>query len=394
MKIIGIICEYNPFHNGHLYHLEKIKEMFRDSLIILVISPTFTQRGEISLLTKWQKTEIALSYHVDLVIELPFPFATQSADTFAKGAVDILNYLKCDYLVFGSESNQVEELVKIAKIVTDNQEYETLVKGYMQEGNNYPTALSKALKDITNVNLTKPNDLLGLSYIKEIIRLSSKMEPITIKRTNDYHAKDLDQEITSATSIRNGLIEKKDISKFIPLLTLKHLPQNLHFLDIYFQLLKFQIISHLDELDKIQTVDEGLDKRIKKYIFKSNSLAELIGYLKTKRYTYNRLNRMFIHILCNFTKEKSNNFKEIEYLRVLGFNKRGQSYLKKIKKEINIPIITNYSSLKNEMLEYEFKITSIYIMLRENKVLLEEEIRSAPIIITDKEWNWMDKYLI
>lgn len=383
MNIVGVICEYNPFHNGHLYHLNKVKELLPDSLVVLVMSSCFTERGEVSFLNKWQKTDIALSYGVDLVIELPFPFATQSADIFAKGAVDILNYLKCDYLVFGSESNNVDELIKVANLVIDNDEYDKLVKNYMDEGNNYPTALSKALKEITKIHLKTPNDLLGLSYIKEIIRLKSNMKPITIKRTNDYHSKELDSEIVSATSIRHALLENKDVSRYVPSLTLKYLPSNYNFLDKYFELLKYQIINNIDSLDKYHTVDEGIDKRIKKYIYISNNLEELIKHIKTKRYTYNRINRMFIHILCNFTKEKASKFKEIEYLRVLGFTKKGQKYLKKLKKEISIPIITNYSSIDNELLEYEFNISNIYIMLQDkSKIneLLEIERKSIPII--------------
>ena len=142
---IGIICEYNPFHYGHLYHLNKIKEMYPDSNIILVMSGWITERGDLSLIDKFKKTEIALNYGVDLVIELPFKFI-QSADYFAKGAVEILNKLGCDTIVFGSESNNIEELTYLANIQLNKSKYDKLVKEYIDEGTNYPTALSKALK--------------------------------------------------------------------------------------------------------------------------------------------------------------------------------------------------------------------------------------------------------
>ena len=148
MKKIGIICEYNPFHNGHLYHLEKIKEMYPDSLIVLVMSSSFTQRGEISILNKWEKTEIALNYKVDLVIELPFVFASQSADIFSYGAIKILKELNVDTIIFGSESNDPKKLTSIAKIQLENKEYDKLVKDYLDKGENYPTAMSHALNDI------------------------------------------------------------------------------------------------------------------------------------------------------------------------------------------------------------------------------------------------------
>ena len=171
MKKIGIICEYNPFHNGHIYHLKKIKEMYNDSLIILVMSSSFTERGELSILNKWEKTEIALNYGVDLVIELPFEFASQSADIFARGAVTLLKELQVDTIVFGSESNNIDSLKELAKIQLKNKKYDKLVKKYMDDGINYPTAMNKALNDLGGKSINHPNDLLGLSYIKEIIHI-------------------------------------------------------------------------------------------------------------------------------------------------------------------------------------------------------------------------------
>ena len=156
MKSVGIICEYNPFHNGHLKHLEKVKELFPNYTVILVMSGHFT-------------TEIALKAGIDLVIELPYFFASQSSDIFARGAIQILNHLNVEAIVFGSESDNVDSLIEIAKICTNNKKYDKIVKSYLQEGVNYPTALSKAIYDLTKKKISKPNDILGLSYIKEII---------------------------------------------------------------------------------------------------------------------------------------------------------------------------------------------------------------------------------
>ena len=162
MKSIGIICEYNPFHNGHIYHINKIKEMFPDSIIILVMSGNFTQRGDASIINKCNKTKIALNHNIDLVIELPFTFTNQSADTFAFGACSILNHLKVDYLVFGSESDNIDYIKNIVNI-EDDKKYQEKVKELLDNGINYPTALSKALKDF-NINLSDcSNDLLGIS---------------------------------------------------------------------------------------------------------------------------------------------------------------------------------------------------------------------------------------
>ncbi|HHW68951.1 MAG TPA: nucleotidyltransferase family protein, partial [Tenericutes bacterium] len=143
MKSVGLICEYNPFHNGHLYHLNKIKEMFKDYVVILVLTGNFTQRGDASILNKWDKTDIALHYGIDIVIELPFVFSTQSADTFAKGSIQILEHMKVEHLVFGSESNDIDLLKKLANIQINNIEYETRVKNYVNDGLSYPSAVSK-----------------------------------------------------------------------------------------------------------------------------------------------------------------------------------------------------------------------------------------------------------
>ena len=169
MEIIGIITEYNPFHNGHLYHINKIKELYPNSLIIAVISSSFCQRGEISILNKWDKTKICLNNNIDLVLKLPFVFSSQGADIFAKGALSILNELKVNKIIFGSELNNIEKLKELATIQIKNKDYNKLVKKYLDEGINYPTAMAKALNNFSNIKIDTPNDLLGLSYIKEII---------------------------------------------------------------------------------------------------------------------------------------------------------------------------------------------------------------------------------
>ena len=370
MKKIGIICEYNPFHNGHIYHLQKIKEIFPDSVIILVMSGSFTMRGELSILNKWDKTSIALKYGVDLVIELPTFYSTNSSDTFAEGAIKILNYLDCDYLVFGSESNNIEELKELANIQINNKDYDNLVKEYMDQGNNYPTSMSKALNDLSRKTINLPNDLLGLSYVKEIIKQKSKIIPITILRTNDYHTE-------GATSIRKRIIDNLDIKESVPKETLdKVIKYNIK--DNYFKLLKYKILSDINNLSDYLDVDEGLDNLIKKNIIKSNNLDELIEKIKTKRYTYNRLNRMFIHILLNIKKNDVKELKEINYIRILGFNNVGKKYIKDLRNKLNIPLITNYSDIDDNNLDFELYVTSIYNEIINRNDLNIIELKSIP----------------
>ena len=376
MKIIGIIAEYNPFHLGHLYQINKIKELYPDSLIIVIVSSTFTQRGDISIINKWEKTKIILDNNVDMVIELPFVYATQSADIFAKGALEILNNLKINTLVFGSECNDINTLKELANIQLNNDNYNNLVKEYLDKGYNYPTALSKSLKDISNININSPNDLLGLSYIKEIMKNNYNITPISIKRTNNYHSKEIDSNIINASLIRELIKDNQNIKDFIPNYN-KDLIYN-NTINEFYNLFKYNVIINKDNLKNIVSVDEGIEIRLLKYINIANNFDELTNYLKTKRYTYNKLNRMYIHILTNFLKEENNNIK-IDYIRLLGFNNEGKKYLNKIKKNINIPIITNYKKNISKLLDIELRALSIYSMIID-KELIDKEYKNKPII--------------
>ena len=381
MKKIGIICEYNPFHNGHLYHISKIKEMFDDSLIILVMSGNFTQRGEASIIPKYSKCDIALLSGIDLVIELPFIFATQSADVFAKTSIEILDKLNVDYVVFGSETNDINKLTMLAKTQINNKKYDKLVKEYLDKGVNYPTALSKALYQLTDKKIDKPNDILGVSYIREILKLNSNITPICIKRSNDYNSIELNDNITSASSIRYALLNGDNVKNYVPEYVYDYL-KNPIFTKNYFNLLKYKIMTE-NTLEEYQTVDEGIQNRIKKCIINSKDLDDLILKVKTKRYTYNKLSRMFIHILCNLKKEEVKKYNKISYIRVLGFNIKGRNYLNEIKKSIDIPIITNFSRTNDPILDIEMRSTCVYasILNEKDKInLIESEYKDFTII--------------
>ena len=376
MKIIGIIAEYNPFHLGHLYQIKKAKEMFPESIIIAIISTNFTQRGDISIINKWNKTKICLENNIDLVLELPTLYATQSSDVFAYAAMKILNEFKIDTLIFGSETNNINQLKELANIQLNNKDYDNLVKKYLDEGINYPTAMSKALKELSDITIDKPNDLLGLSYIKEIIKNNYHITPFSIERTNDYHETNINDNVISANLIRKLHREEKDITPYIPKYPQKYLYQNIS-IENAFNLLKYKLITDKSNLDKYLTVDEGIENRIIKYINKSNSWNELVTNTKTKRYTYNKINRMLIHILLGITKEDNN--KEI-YLRILGFNQNGRKYLNKIKKDISIPIYTSYKENINNIFDIEFKSTYIYSIITNDTSLIEQEFKNKPII--------------
>ena len=214
MNVIGIICEYNPFHNGHLYHLNKIKELFPDSLIVLVLNGYFLERGEISIISKEDKAKIALKAGIDLVVELPFVFGTQSADIFASISIKILENLKCEYIIFGSECDDINILNSICDYMINNKkEYNQKVKEYLNSGCNYPTALAKSTNFDFDFN---SNDLLGISYIKAIKLNNYSIKPLTIKRTNNYLDTKSNESIISASNIRNKLLDNIDIKKYVP----------------------------------------------------------------------------------------------------------------------------------------------------------------------------------
>ena len=339
MKAIGIICEYNPFHNGHIYQIKKIKEKYIDYTIIAVMTGNFTERGDVSIIDKWSRTEIALNHGIDLVIELPYPFATQSADYFAFGGITILEELQVEKIIFGSESNDLDSIKTIAEVQIKNDEFDKLVKIYSKLGKNYPTALSNAVKDLTGKEITAPNDLLGISYLKTILKNKYKIEAECIQRTNEYHNNKLTNNISSGTAIREALKNNKSIINQIPKDTISYY-KSIHTIDDYFEILKYKIITE-ENLSKYQLVEEGIEQTLKKEINKANNYDDYIKRIKSKRYTYNKISRI---------------------------------YLNSIKKELNIPLISKITKNKNDMLEFEIETTNIYNIKKNSNQKEEDKI--------------------
>lgn len=367
---IGIIAEYNPLHNGHLYHIKKIKEMYPNAIIILVLNGYFLQRGEVSIETKEEKTKLALLYGVDLVIELPFVFGCQSADTFALHSIEILNALGVTRMIFGSESNDIGKLMDIAK----KQQEESTKEKLQQElnlGKNYPTALSIA----SHSDISSPNDLLGISYCKAVMETNSNIKLESILRTNSYHDKESKEEVISASNIREKYKNGEDVSYALPkqsLNCLKKIDENK-----LFELLKYAIITSKD-LSVYLDVDEGIESRILKYITSSTSLDDFIAKIKTKRYTYNRIRRMLIHILIGLTKKERDTF-SLDSIKILGMNKKGKKYIKAIKKDVFISLERKQN---HPLYQYELKCALIYDMIMHTNTYAFE-IQNKPIILDD-----------
>lgn len=370
METIGIICEYNPFHNGHVYHINKIKEMYPDSIIILCVNGYFGERGDVSILSKEDKTKLALNNGVNIVVELPFVFASNSADTFAEASVKILNYIKVDKIIFGSESNNINKLTLIAKKQLE-EDFSLKIKEEIKKGINYPTALNKGI----GVNLNSPNDLLGVSYIKAIIKNNFNIEPITIKRTNDYLDTISEDNIVSASNIREKIKNNIDVKKYINYDPIFNKINE----ELLFKLIKYKIITDKD-LSRYLTVDEGIEYKLIKEINNCKTIDELINKVKSKRYTYNRIRRMLIHILIGLTKV-DRNICDVLYVKVLGFDNIGQHYLKNIKSDILIS-----SKIPDTFLtrKYELISSKVYDLICETNTY-EFELSNKPIRMEDKD---------
>lgn len=378
MSITGIIVEYNPFHNGHIYHIKQTRLKTNCDILIAVMSGHFTQRGEPSVIDKWTRTRFALEYGVDLVVELPFNYASQSADYFAQGALTILNALEIDTLVYGSESNNADELYQIAQAIEEKKEiYNRLVKEAMQQGERYPNACNQALSTLLNKEIRLPNDLLAFSYIKEIVHHHYPILPLSIARTNNFHDSSLNGKISSATSIRQALKAHTDISETTPMA--KELVHHPVMLQDYYELLYYELLSN-SHLNQYHLVDEGIERQMIKKIMTTSSMEDFVQSLTSKRYTQARIQRTILSILMN----QPRGLLPIDYIRVLGMNQKGQRYLNQIKKKSPIPIISNFANCQSPLLDLELKATKLYACafpLKERLTLIEKEYKGSPIRI-------------
>jgi len=356
VKAIGVVVEYNPFHNGHAHHLEQAKLKGKPDCTIAVMSGNFVQRGEPATLNKWTRAELAVENGVDLVIELPFVYSVQSADLFAFGSIDILDKLKVSELYFGSERDNLDELLQIVSLF-NTTEFHTKIKELLDLGNNYPSASGKAVKELTGLNFTS-NDNLGIQYISSIQKLNSKMIPYTIER---IHSSYLDKEAThstiaSATAIRS-MENPKD---FVPSNTFEALQGKRYSWSNYFELLKYKVYS--SNLENIHGVKEGVENRILSLIDEED-FDTFLDKLYTRRYPQNRLRRILTNILCNISKDDIKSLElenGVEYIRVLAMNDTGRKYLNHIKKDFETPIISKASETRSQMMKIELKTTRIF----------------------------------
>lgn len=389
-KVLGIISEYNPFHNGHLYHLEQSKQLTGSTYTVAIMSGNFTQRGSTSLIDKWSKTEAAIQSGIDLVIELPVLYATSSAENFADGAIKILNSLKVvDYVSFGAEASDIEVLNQFADILYhEPKQYKTMLSHELSKGLSFPKARENALlmylndiRKYANV-LSSPNNILGIEYLKALKRQKSNIKPVSITRyESGYNDIAYSGNIASATAIRN--IIKNDgfdiLSRLLPAPSYSILIENMKRGHIVPDLSAFekQIIYNLRKIDtseiaELPDVSEGLEFSIKKAANSCNTLTEFLNIIKSKRYTSTRIQRILLYSLLGITKKDMAMSKKVtSYIRVLGLNNRGKFLISEIAKaNPKLEIITSVkrfmdsNSNKNLklMLDKDIWATNVYTL--------------------------------
>ncbi|MEQ5975308.1 nucleotidyltransferase [Bacillus cereus] len=383
--------------------MQQTKKLTQSDIIIAVMSGPFLQRGEPALISKWYRTKMALANGVDLVVELPYVFATQKAETFANGAISILNALRVSEICFGSEDGQIENFYNTISIQKNEEEtFNCLVKQFMDAGNSYAKATSDAFSHILtsekNIDMSQPNNILGFQYMKAILSQNSSIQAQTIKRfASHYHDETFnDQHIASATSIRKQLFSEDGsfttIEPFLPQATtslLANYKQNygiLHNWEQYFSFFKYRLMTMSPgDLRHIYEIEEGLEHRILSKIQNSSSFYSFMEALKTKRYTWTRLQRACTHILTNTTKEDIRSAtieQHAPYIRLLGMSQKGQTYLSKNKKKIELPILTHTKTFDHAALDIEKKANSVYFSIMHEPLrtqLLKQDITHHPI---------------
>ena len=423
MLKIGIVAEYNPFHNGHLYQIEEIKKrMGKDTLIVAVVSGDFVQRGEFSYSDKWQKTEMALNHGVDIVVELPLYYSVQNAEIFSRMSTKILDYLELDFQVFGAEEEDIKVLHRIIEL-QEREDYKKNLMELMKKGNSYSTSQKLALSEYGHGDAVKSNNILALEYMRTMKKEKLGIKPYIIKREiSDYNEIEIEEErknITSATFIRKEMLKNngnlENIRKFIPEKTYEILErvyisngkddeqqkwQNLK--NSMFKFLKYKLLMETKkEIIKIYDMNDEIYARIYRGVSKSNAYEVFLKEVKSRNFSIKRIERIVLNILLNVTK-KAVDF-ELDYIRVLGFNQKGQEYLKQLKKDKKVfnekshtmeelettekkandeKIFVNWKNIEKNVHSEKVKIEKNGFLLKE--LFFNKKERLNPLIINSK----------
>lgn len=412
-RVLGIIAEYNPFHNGHMYHLQKAKEQSGAQYCICVMSGNFVQRGNTSIVNKWKKAEMALLNGVDLVIELPTIYSVASAEGFSLGAIKLLNNLKIvDAISFGTETSDFAALNNISSIVNEEpMKYKSILNSELKKGLSFPKARENALMLYLNDNkrydniLNTPNNILAIEYLKALKKIKSTIQPIPIKREKVYYNDNvIVDEFASATAIRKLLKNEEfsEIRKVVPKSTYQILKKETELGNVVLDLSRYEkeIIYNLrrmtvSEIAELPDVNEGLEHSLKNAANYSNDITNLINIVKTKRYTVTRIQRILICALLGITKRDVGMAKKAEpYIRVLGFNEKGKELISRINKQnTKATVITSVkkfqdknnnnknSKIYKRLLDIDIFSTNVYTMACKSESLANLDYTKNMVIL-------------
>ncbi|MDR3296356.1 MAG: nucleotidyltransferase [Clostridiales Family XIII bacterium] len=399
-KVAGIVAEYNPFHNGHLYHLEKTKALTGAAVCVAVMSGDFVQRGEPALIDKWERAEAAVENGVDLVVELPFLYACNSAEYFAKGAMRLLSAMGCvTQLSFGSEAGEIAPLQNVAAFLAEEPEaFREALHGASKRGRSFPAARFEATADLLGAAqaelLRQPNNILAIEYIKQLILIRSEITPVTFKRRGaGYFDAAPGAKIAGASALRTLLLAGKraEAGAYLPAgEAVRPRSDAYASLDPYFTAIACAAgTKSREELREIFSASEGLENRLKRALDGAKDMESLIAGTKSRRYTETRIRRFLLHVLFGLTKEK---FRRLDaappYLRVLALNRAGGGLLRRIRKEGRLPVITNLNKQRpepgaaEEMLELDILAADVYHLLCDGRFGAASDFRRHPAILS------------
>jgi len=386
MKATGIVAEYNPFHQGHAYQIEQIREKLNPDVVIAVMSGNFLQRGEPAIVDKWTRTHMALYGGIDLVVELPVVFSTQPADYFAQGALHLFRALDIDTLSFGVEAGTQDNFKEAARWMVQNEER---LAAEIQKAETFDVPYAKQMAELVAdlapafpIDLSSPNNQLGFAYTKEIVanQWGNDIDIFPVKRKEAaYHEPTVkkDKHIASATALRRELLLGNEVAPYIPdaaYASLKEADAPLVTWEDYFPFLDYQLTVHsAAELKTIYQMTEGLENRLQAAIPDTTDFSEFMEGIKTKRYTQTRLQRLLTYTLFQWQAAEINQALDEgpQALRVLGFNQTGQAYLSEIKNDLPLPLITNVNQNNANYLDFDIKAGEIYRL--GNKALISKQ---------------------
>lgn len=383
MKTLGIIAEYNPLHNGHLYHMQECKKKAEADCVIVVMSGDFTQRGEAAILDKWTRSRLAVENGADLVLELPFAYAVNSAEHFARGGVGILQRLGCvTHLGFGAEANSLETLQILADAVSaENPDIQRKMKELLDQGESYAKARQLALESQLGSEFAEairsPNNILAVEYLKQLKNNGNSIIHVMVNRKGaGYHAAKPEGGFASATAIRRHM-DRKQQKDYVPGNVADALEKGLSHPEI-FPLVQSRVLSASEEeLSRIFSVGEGLENRMKDQIRRSCSLDDFVARVGSKRYPATRIRRILCQMLVGMT-----DFEDEYYARLLAAGPKGTALLKQIKKNSDIPVITNINKEETlpKLIKYDILAADLYNILAGNDLYKKSDYVVHPFI--------------